>query len=447
MGIGWSYVLDFVFLSALLLFSTLLRAKIKIFQRVLMPNALVAGIFGLLLSHQVLGLVPFYHLKDMVYHLLNLTFAFLVLGIPMGKGTYGQAASTGILMSFVFALQLLVGLSLTFVLLYTFMPTLFPAFGALMGIGYASGPGQAFAIGSSWESAGFPHGGDVGLIFGVIGFFWAYGVGVMLLNRGIGKGLSTKIKDMKSVPKEVWSGILPERKQRPVGKLTTSSEVVDTFTVQIALGGLVYMLAYMVAKGVDELISVNAVWGVLFILTVITGFVVRMIIERTGGDKLLSPGVQRHMAGACVDYTVAASVAAISIPVVSEYAVPLVLIALMGGLATLLVFFWLPRKIWRNYRFERTLVCYGTLTGTMDSGIALCRVVDPELSTPAVTDYVRGMPLMFVLVMPLFAIASIPVLGYGLPDSSLYCISAILLLLVCMGVLVGLWKKIGYWGD
>jgi len=103
---GWSLVSDFVLLSLLLLVATFLRVKVRILQRLLLPNALVAGFLGFFLA-QVLGVIPFHHLEGLIYHLLNLTFAALALGMVTRGRSYGQAASTGILMSFVFALQLL----------------------------------------------------------------------------------------------------------------------------------------------------------------------------------------------------------------------------------------------------------------------------------------------------------------------------------------------------
>ena len=173
---------------------------------------------------------------------------------------------------------------------------------------------------------------------------------------------------------------------------------MDTLSLQAALCGLVYALAYLVTRLLS--LGSDTAWGAMFVITVVVGMVVRRIMERTGTDFLISPGVQKHLAGICVDYAVAASVAAISLPALRAYALPLFLLSLAGGVVTVLAFLWLPSRVWRNYRFERTLVTYGTLTGTMDSGIALCRVVDPELRTPAVEDYVRGMPLMFLLILP-----------------------------------------------
>jgi ESS family glutamate:Na+ symporter len=441
--IGWSLVFDFILLSLLLLAATFLRLRIGILQRLLLPNALVAGFLGFLLA-QVLGVISFHHLENLIYHLLNLTFASLALGMVARGRSYGQAASTGILMSFVFALQLLVGFALTFLLMGTLFPDLFPNFGTLMAVGYASGPGQAFSFGSSWEGRGFVHGGEVGLIFGAVGFLWAYGVGTVWLNVGVRKGRAALLKDLRRVPQEVWTGILPRKKRRPLGEMVSSSEAVDTLSLQVALCGLVYALAYLAVRFLS-LGSDDTAWGAMFVVTVVVGMMVRKMMERTGTDFLISPGVQKHLAGICVDYAVAASVAAISLPALRAYALPLFLLSLAGGLVTVLAFLWFPQRVWRNYRVERTLVTYGTLTGTMDSGIALCRVVDPDLRTPAVEDYVRGMPLMFLLILPLYGLLFLPLRGYGSGGASLFYSLTLGGFFLFLFLFLLMWKRMGLW--
>ena len=430
---GWSVVLDFVFLSILLLFATILRAKVKIIQRFLIPNALLAGVLGLILGTQILGVIKFSHLEAYTYHLLNLTFAALALGMVTQKGRESGAISTGILMSFTAVIQLLVGLSVTIFLIYTFCPDLFPTFGAMMAMGYATGPGQAYSIGLGWEPYGFAYGGEIGLIFGAMGFFWAFAIGIAFINWAIRKGQTTRIKSLREVPKEVWTGIISRKKQKPVGRLTTSSEAIDTLTLQIALCGLVYLISYCILNPVAE--KIPMLWGILFIVTVGVGIGVRNLMERLKVDYLIAPDIQRHISGICVDYMMAAAIAAIPLNIVVEYIWPIIPIGIAGGVVTVLIFLWLPKRVWRDYHFERMIVCYGTLTGTMTSGLALCRVVDPDFSTPAVRGYVYGMPLMFILIMPLFGIISIPISGLGAANPLIFYLVTLLLLMLLAAVL------------
>jgi len=260
---------------------------------------------------------------------------------------------------------------------------------------------------------------------------------------GVRRGKATLLRDLRRVPEEVWTGIIPKHRRKAFGETVSSSEAVDTLSLQVALCGLVYALAYPVGKFLS--LGSETAWGAMFVVTVMVGMAVRKLMEKVGAEHLLSPEVQKHLAGVCVDYAVAASVAAISLPALRMYAGPLILLSLAGGVVTVSVFLWLPKRVWRNYRFERTLVTYGTLTGTMDSGIALCRVVDPDLRPAAVEDYVRGMPLMFLLILPLYGLLFLPLRGYGSAEAPLFYSLTLLGLLLSLFSFLLMWKKMGLW--
>jgi len=53
-----SFLTDFCFMSLLLVIAQFLRAKIKLFQMFYIPASLLAGILGLLLGPQFVGLIP-----------------------------------------------------------------------------------------------------------------------------------------------------------------------------------------------------------------------------------------------------------------------------------------------------------------------------------------------------------------------------------------------------
>ncbi|MCK5251240.1 MAG: sodium:glutamate symporter, partial [Spirochaetaceae bacterium] len=60
----------------------------------------------------------------------------------------------------------------------------------------------------------------------------------------------------------------------------------------------------------------------------------------------------------------------------------------------------------------RTLVIYGVATGTLASGLALLRVVDPELKTPIAEDYMRAAGIVFPMAIPLILIIPFPAYAY-----------------------------------
>jgi len=70
-----------------------------------------------------------------------------------------------------------------------------------------------------------------------------------------------------------------------------------------------------------------------------------------------------------------------------------------------------PKQIqFNDNRFRRTIIFYGNLTGTLSTGLALLRVVDPDFKTPVATDYMYASGITFVLVIPLILMLNLP--GY-----------------------------------
>lgn len=68
----------------------------------------------------------------------------------------------------------------------------------------------------------------IGLIFGIV-------CGVVLINIGARRGETKIIKDVKSLPDEMLSGLVPEDKRTSFGKSTVYSLSIDPLTWHLAL--------------------------------------------------------------------------------------------------------------------------------------------------------------------------------------------------------------------
>jgi ESS family glutamate:Na+ symporter len=71
---------------------------------------------------------------------------------------------------------------------------------------------------------------------------------------------------------------------------------------------------------------------------------------------------------------------------------------------------------------------YGSLTGTITTGIALVRMVDPELRTPATADYCYASGLTFFLAIPLIMIMNLPAATADSGTTAGYWVTAAVLL-------------------
>ena len=91
---------------------------------------------------------------------------------------------------------------------------------------------------------------------------------------------------------------------------------------------------------------------------------------------------------------------------------------------------WLASRLFAgDFAFERVVLFWGTLTGTLSTGLALLRAVDPEFKTPAAADYLYASALTFFLVMPLILVAGFPALAHATGNRSLYLVTLAVLVL------------------
>ncbi len=419
MDFSWKIVIDAGAISLALLLATLVRAKIRFFQKYLIPNALTAGFLLLPVYNYLLPAWGYaaHRLGELVYHLLNISFIAMTLrsSPPKVKGHKGGGVlgmSTGILLGY--ASQALLGLGLTLL----FLPRLFPAFGLFLPLGFALGPGQAFAIGKGWEEMGFEGASSVGLAFAAIGYLWACFGGVFLINHGLkkgwlkGEGLAA-LKD-----KSILTGITPLDREKPVGaRLSTDSEAVDSFSFHAAAVVFTYLLAFLLLKGLTFLLgfagnagrelAVN-LWGINFIFSSIVAIIVRKILDRINIGGILDDATLSRISGFSVDYMVAGSLAAISLVFVGKFWFEILIMSTICGLLTLAIVPWFCSRMFRDYEFERMLMIYGVSTGTLSTGLALLRVMDPEFKTSVASDYMLSAGLTFVLAIPFILSINLP---------------------------------------
>lgn len=148
-----------------LLVGALLRARVHILQRFLIPSAIIGGFFLLLFYNFVaprIGLDADF-LGDLVYHLLNISFIAMALRNPVGTRSRDRRARRTLAENVIaifgqYGLQCFFGLLATLMLIITVYPDLFPAIGLTLALGFELGPGQAYSMTLPWEALGFTGG-------------------------------------------------------------------------------------------------------------------------------------------------------------------------------------------------------------------------------------------------------------------------------------------------
>jgi ESS family glutamate:Na+ symporter len=418
----WSLVIDFTIICVSLLAAAILRAKVRFLQRFLVPNAITAGFVGLgivnLTGRFVPELMPSREmLGNIVYHLLAVTFIAIAL---KRREHYmdRNAVTTAFHLSLGYAVEGLLGYGLTLAFIFTFIPDLFPTFGMLFAIGFGQSSGQAFALGKGWEALGFVNGGTVGLTFGSLGFLWACFVGIPFLNWGIRKGY-VKGLDIETLRNRGF--LAANETGASIGRMTSHPDVMATGSFHLAFIGAVYLVNYFFIKalvaltgriGSDYALQLGQVlWAYHAFFGTLIALLVGMLMTKMRLHHLLDDDILTGISTASVDFLVTAAIMAIELVVVARYLVPILVITILGGTAVMALVIFLAKRSYRDFFFERVISIFGLLTGTVSSGLALLRVVDPGYRTPAARDLVLGSGFSLFFAFPLLLIINMPALN------------------------------------
>lgn len=420
----YPYIIHIGIISAGLLLGAMLRAKVRLLQRYLIPSSIIGGFF-LLVTYNFI--TPYFGLDseflgELVFHLLNISFIAMMLRKPE-KGRSSKAIGDNIVAILLqYGLQVFLGLLLTLILINTIYPDLFPAFGLALPLGFELGPGQAYSISLPWESMGFEGATSVGLAMAAIGFLVGSIGGVILINIGIGHGWISKEMAEELRRRSVRTGILGKNEQKEGAKLTTDSESIDTLTFHIAIIMITYILSSLLLVVIEKVLCAtigdlgaelaNSLWGVNFIFSSFVAAMVRGLMIKFNIHHTMDNGMLNRINGISVDLTVASSLGAISLVAIASYIVPIILLVLLGIIITCIMLPFYTSRLYDDHRFYRMLLLFGTATGTLPTGLSLLRIVDPDFKTPVAQDYVFASGPVFFIVLPIIVCANLPAYSY-----------------------------------
>lgn len=376
-------------------------------RRLGLPLAIVAGSLGLLLGEQALGLFALDTelLESLVYHGLAIVFIAVALRSPAQGGRTAGARGMAFAIVLIFATQMLLGLAVVLAL----SPELHPGFGLLLPLGFEEGPGQALAMGAAWEASGLIDGAQVGLIIAVIGYAWAVFAGIPLVIWGRYKGW---VSDVSS------TAATAEGQHERVRDCEPGS--LDALTTQVALVGLAYLLTWALCSLLAELLAgtpdiAAVVWGFHFIFGAAVAMGLRSLLARMPGGTPIDDPLMGRLAGVTVDVITCAALAAVQIAVLQTHWFMITIVTTVGGVWTLWFSLWIARRIWSEAPFEHAVLFFGMSTGTLPTGLALLKVVDPNMRSPAAVSAVFGSAGAVLGVAPLL-MGALPMILAGYPE-------------------------------
>ena len=229
---AYSFVMDFAFMSLLLIVAQFLRAKIKFFQRFYIPASVLAGIMGLLCGPQVFNLIPWSEkIGSYAYLLICIVFAGLYLGkkeklnVKQIFHNVGDTFCMNMATEFIcFGTALLLGGWL----IKMIFPNVFAEFCLLLPSGYCGGHGYASTIGTALNNLlGREDCVQIGQTFATLGLLTGLFVGIVCINYAARRGYTKFITKADSLPEECRTGIVPAGKRNSMGEETINPMSMD----------------------------------------------------------------------------------------------------------------------------------------------------------------------------------------------------------------------------
>lgn len=425
----WEMIIYFLFMGVLLFIGKVLKTKVPVINRIVLPTALLGGVVGLLFStlyseflNDGVNIINVDIMTNIVYHCLALGFITLTLQEKKSKSKK-KVWSTGMIITSTYALQGFLG-SLIVMLLFS---DKFIGGGILLALGFGQGPGLATSFGRMWDGPLAGNGVALGASYAFLGFVVGGTIGVLLINLISRKRNIEKVKRYEDVSTN-----------KHVVEIDTVKEisVMDGITVQFVIIAIIYGLVWLflfIMKGLlvttqggtvtDQIYglleSFNFIIGIFFAL----GYKkILKSIKKSGKNInfVSNDYVMSNFTSFFFNIMICGAVLTITFDFLREYGLLLAVVSSVGAVLTLLYLRYMTKKVYPEHTDEYFVGLFGMLTGTASTGVALLKGIDRNLETPVAEEMVLGSGTAISMALPLFAILMLPSLTFGGPNELLF---------------------------
>lgn len=451
-----SFMIAFGWASIMLCLGMLLRAKITVFRNMLIPSSVLAGLIGVLFMNGA-GFIGINVGTDanmytsIVNNLFTISFISISLtsspekGATSAKQTLQGAVGMGIVWCLLYSLTPLIGAVVVGILGRG--SDMAAVYGLLIPFAFCQGPGQSASFGTIFEQYGWQDASMVAVTFAAVGFVVAFLIGIPVAKYGIKKGIA---KNCGKIDNTLLKGYLEASEQTDtMVRDTTCNSNIETLSFHFALIGVCYILALGIAKLLSFLPGFlgSSMSGMMFMNGMYAAYIVKHLLKKLHLDFLQENILQSKITGWTADYLVVCAFMAVGFNVIQKWLLPILGVVISATFITIVVCFYFGQRIGGSNDFERTLGLFGTCTGTVPSGIALIRIVDPQFKTTTAVE-LGLMNLVMLFSTPAYII----ILAAASGTISL-AVALWVLLLCSLGYLLllkvtGTWKnKTFEWGN
>ena len=424
---AWGSINLFMVLLVALLGSNMLKRSVPFLRVSLIPTSVLGGGILVLIEaifRWITGLDMFdttffggtgtATLELITYHMLALGFiasSFKTSGGKLNKQRTTEIFNTGVTTVSTYLLQAIIGFGISLIAA-AIISGFFSSAGILLPFGFGQGTGQAMNYGTIYETEhGFVGGKSFGLTIAALGFLSASIGGVIHLNILRKKGI---VKPASANKEVISSEQIQGENEIPM------QESMDKMTVQIALIGVSYLLAYglMVVLGLLLPGMRSVIFGFNFLLGVISATIVKSVMNFLRKKDLIhreysNDFLMTRASNFFFDLMVVAGIAAIRLSALEKYWGIILIMGIAGLIVTYFYNLFVAKKLFPAYAQEQFLTMYGMLTGTASTGVILLREIDGDFKTPASDNMVYQNFPAIVFGFPMMLLATLaPVKPY-----------------------------------
>ena len=413
-------IIAFALMATMLFLGGVLRKKIPLLQKSLVPASIIGGGIGFVLLS--FGLIPNYKPLDfnlLTFHFFTLSFMSLCLtGSSKDKSLEGEGIVKGgswltLIWTSSLGFQALIGYSLIVAYDAVTGSQVGPFLGALITHGFTQGPGQALTFGGIWEKEyGIMNAAQVGLIYASLGFLVAFIVGVPAARGVIRRG--ENLNKNSSIDETFLCGFFQPKKGQSSTRLVTHSANMDSMGWHLGLLGLAYAITHVWLKLMQGVIAGQAPFGIqisvlfshnmFFVHGLGVCVLMRLFIDKAGLQQYVDDETLKRITGASVDFMVVGTIMSISFAVLYALLAPILLVTVAVTIATFILC-WYTAKLSGKLGPERALTSFGCCTGSTGTGLLLLRLVDADFSTSVAKELaffnlaivVVNIPVLFIL--------------------------------------------------
>jgi ESS family glutamate:Na+ symporter len=296
----------------------------------------------------------------------------------------------------------------------------------------------------------FKDGGNVGLTIATFGFIWAFLGGIPMLNILV-KRREHKRNEFDGRKADISSTDMEDVSEHTI-KLPKTL-FVDDFTIQLMLIGVVYLVTYgflnlaewafaplgSFAKTLSDLF-----WGFNFLFGTLFALLARKILNKLKEKKIVHVNyadnfLLQKISSASFDLMITAGISAISILAFRDNWLFILILTTVGAFFTMWYVNIIAKRIYKKDILENVAGLYGMWTGTITTGIALLREVDPLSKTDVPEHLVLGSGFAAIFAVPLMLILNVPIQAIIKGNPWLFALTFVLLAVYSGSMMMGIY--------